>query len=204
MTWMTENGKYRLCGALAGTGERHYSAGAAAFRSLVAATTWAKLWRKRRHSPPAWPSSSRCALVSAARVRVGARELSLGDGAPVSRRRASRADWIGGKLFKDVPNTLAAGAFSRCFCSMARVSAIFSGRLSDDGLALCPRSRASARESSRRGASAAGRCFFCCMTLFLGVDQTHGAGHQPPLLPANRGHLAPSRISKNGYLDREP
>ena len=89
---MTEKGKYRVCGALAGTVNGLFGGGGGIPLAFLL-RSWAKL-------------SDKTALATCVSVLVYALRgaLPLGEALPYLVGGLA-GGWIGGRLFKDVPNT---------------------------------------------------------------------------------------------------
>ena len=98
---MTEKGKYRIAGALAGTVNGLFGGGGGV--PLVFCCARGQMSPTKQRSPPAWRSSSGSALPRCWYTPCASR-LPLREALPYLFGGLV-GGWIGGKLFKNVPNT---------------------------------------------------------------------------------------------------
>ena len=185
---MTEKGKYRVCGALAGTVNGLFGGGGG-IPLVFLLRSWAKLSDKTALATCVAVIFPFCLVSVLVYAFRGA--LPLGEALPYLVGGLA-GGWIGGRLFKDVPNTW----LKRIFALFLLYGAVPSVT---DWLfpALCGLLTGILSSWGVGG----GTLLLLCMTLFFGVEQrTAQAINLLYFLPTAGISLFAHR--KNGYLDK--
>ena len=186
---MTEKGKYRVCGALAGTVNGLFGGGGGIPLAFLL-RSWAKLSDKTALATCVAVIFPFCLVSVLVYAFRGA--LPLGEALPYLVGGLA-GGWIGGRLFKDVPNTWLKRIFA-LFLLYGAVRYSVTGWLFP---ALCGLLTGILSSWGVGG----GTLLLLCMTLFFGVEQrTAQAINLLYFLPTAGISLFAHR--KNGYLDK--